>query len=85
MLASLILSDRDVVAYSWAKKSSSAQDRMISIALVLLSIVGSIIVCHVLAERRGSDPMFWGVMAALFGPFAIPLVFLSRIRKETEK
>lgn len=45
--------------------------------LVIVNLM-SILVCHVIARRRGSRPVFWGVMGALFGPFAIPFALKSR-------
>jgi len=41
-------------------------------------IVASAIICHYLAKSRGANPVFWGVMGILFGPFAIPFVFLAK-------
>ena len=46
--------------------------------LLVITFVGSAVVCHVVAKRRGARPIFWGVMGALLGPFAIPLVLFSR-------
>jgi len=37
-----------------------------------------IFICHFIAKSRGSDPVFWGVMAAIFGPLAIPFVLFSK-------
>lgn len=37
-----------------------------------------IIMCHRIAKGRGANPVFWGVMGALFGPFAIPFVFFAK-------
>lgn len=50
---------------------------MISITLIAINIA-CIIFCHYLAKRRGASPVFWGVMAALFGPLAIPFVLFSK-------
>ena len=47
------------------------------IASVAINVV-CIILCHRIAKRRGANPVFWGVMGALFGPFAIPFVFLIK-------
>jgi hypothetical protein len=44
--------------------------------LVIINLL-SVIVCHVIARRRGSRPVFWGLMGALFGPFAIPFALRS--------
>lgn len=40
--------------------------------------IACIILCHQIAKRRGAKPVFWGVMGALLGPFAIPFVFLAK-------
>jgi len=29
------------------------------------------------AERRGKNPIYWGVMGALFGPLAIPFLLYA--------
>lgn len=47
------------------------------IVLVIINLL-SIFVCHFIAKRRGSRPVFWGVMGALFGPFAILFALKSR-------
>jgi len=44
-------------------------------ALVLLA---SIFFCHHTAKKRGANPVFWGVMGAIFGPLAIPFVLVSK-------
>jgi len=31
-----------------------------------------------IAEKRGKNTLFWAVMGAVFGPFAIPFVFLTK-------
>jgi hypothetical protein len=51
------------------------------IASVAINIV-CVILCHRIAKRRGAKPVFWGVMGALFGPFAIPFVFLAKPKTE---
>jgi energy-coupling factor transporter transmembrane protein EcfT len=50
---------------------------MVLYTVVALSIL-SIFVCHFIAKRRGANPVFWGLMGAIFGPLAIPFAFLSR-------
>ena len=40
--------------------------------------IACIFLCHEIAKRRGASPVFWGVMGALFGPFAVPFVLLSK-------
>jgi len=45
--------------------------------LVAITVVSAAI-CHYIAKSRGAKPVFWGMMGVLFGPFAIPFVFLSK-------
>ncbi len=33
---------------------------------------------YLIAEKRGSDKVFWAIMGFLFGPFAIPFVFFAK-------
>lgn len=44
-----------------------------SIALLSIFIISGII-CHFMAKKRETKPVFWGVMGLLFGPFAILLL-----------
>lgn len=45
--------------------------------LVAVSLV-SIIVCHYIAKSRGANAVAWGVLGAVFGPFAIPFCLLAK-------
>ena len=36
------------------------------------------VACNLIAKKRGANPVFWGAMGLLFGPLAIPFVFMSR-------
>ena len=47
---------------------------MIFYALILLNLL-CIIVCHIMARKRGLKPVFWGFMGGIFGPLAIPFIF----------
>ncbi len=49
-----------------------------SIAIVLMVLLASIFTCHYLAGKRGANPVFWGVMGAVFGPLAIPFIFFAK-------
>ena len=51
------------------------------IASLALNIV-CIVLCHRIAKRRGARPVFWGVMGALFGPFAIPFALMAKPEPE---
>ena len=53
---------------------------MTPVLLLLLLVIASVLICHGIARKRGANPVFWGVMGALFGPLAIPFVFLSKRR-----
>ena len=52
---------------------------MIPFALLVIYLA-SMVACHYIAKARGADAVFWGFMAFLFGPLALPFVFLSRPR-----
>ncbi|MFT5675506.1 MAG: hypothetical protein ACI808_001437 [Paraglaciecola sp.] len=47
------------------------------IASAAINII-CVILCHLIAKRRGAKPVFWGLMGGLFGPFAIPFVLFSK-------
>lgn len=49
-----------------------------TILIMIITIVVSAALCHTIAKQRGANPVFWGVIGLLFGPFAIPFVFLSK-------
>ena len=51
---------------------------MAQLILLLLIVLASVVICHQIAKKRGANAVFWGVLGALFGPLAIPFVFLSR-------
>ena len=48
------------------------------IAIGIGLIIISAIICHYVAKSRGANPVFWGVMGVVFGPLAIPFVFLTK-------
>ncbi len=45
---------------------------------ILLVIIMSVVICHYIAKLKGKNPVFWGLMGGIFGPLAIPFVFLPR-------
>jgi len=49
-----------------------------SIAILVIVIITSAFFCHLIAKNRNGNAVFWGVMGAIFGPFAIPFAFLSK-------
>ena len=44
----------------------------------------SIMICYQVARARGANRVFWVVMAAVLGPFAIPFVFFSKPLQRTD-
>jgi hypothetical protein len=38
-----------------------------------------------IADRRGGNTKFWAIMGAIFGPFAIPFIFLTKKNKTASK
>lgn len=48
------------------------------IIIGLITFITSGILCHYIAKSRGANPVFWGVMGVLFGPLAIPFVYMSK-------
>jgi hypothetical protein len=48
-------------------------------AYILVTInIFCIYVCYVIAKERGANTRFWGWMAVLFGPFAVPFVCFAK-------
>jgi hypothetical protein len=37
-----------------------------------------------MADKRGLNTLFWAIMGALFGPFAIPFVLLAKEKKSKQ-
>lgn len=52
-----------------------------SIIVVIIFAFVSAAICHLIAKSRGKNPVFWGVMGVIFGPLAIPFIFLP-IKKD---
>ena len=48
---------------------------------VMAALIVSAVLCHQIAKHKGNDPVFWGVMGAVFGPFAIPFALLAKPKK----
>jgi len=48
------------------------------IFILVLTLIISAIICHFIAKNRNANAVFWGVMGGVFGPLAIPFVFLSK-------
>jgi hypothetical protein len=54
-------------------------------AIFIFIIIGSIVICHFIAKARGANTTYWGIMGGIFGPFAIPFVFLSKPQSNKKK
>jgi len=51
---------------------------IVSLLILFIPIFVSLWVCHTVAKKRGLNQRFWQMMALIFGPFAIPFVFLAK-------
>ena len=51
---------------------------MTAAVVVLILALACVVFCHVIAKRRNLNPVYWAVMGAIFGPFAIPFVFFAK-------
>ena len=49
------------------------------IVLSSICILSAILLWN-MADKRGANRLFWATMGALFGPFAIPFIFLANRR-----
>ena len=47
------------------------------VAFLLLVSVISMVICYAIAKRKGVKTSFWVLMAAVFGPLAIPFVLYA--------
>ena len=53
-----------------------------SLIMLLLGILVFVYLGHVMARRKGLNPVFWGVMGGLLGPLVIPLILLAKSKKQ---
>jgi len=54
------------------------------VLLIVLSLL-SMVICYEVARRRKADRRYWLLAGLLFGPFAIPFVFMAKPdRKRTQ-
>lgn len=54
---------------------------MIWVTLLALTVFGICgFICHSTAKNRGANPVLWGTLGFVFGPLAIPFVFLLNQR-----
>lgn len=49
-----------------------------SIIVFLLIPIVCAVICYSVAKKRNAAVPFWVVMGAVFGPFALPFVFMSK-------
>lgn len=54
---------------------------MVSIIIFLLIPIFCAGICYSVAKNRSADVPFWVVMGLLFGPFALPFVFMAKAKK----
>ena len=52
------------------------------VAVILISVFFGALLYY-LAGRRGYNKQFWLIMGILFGPFALPFIFLGK-RKDVD-
>ncbi|WP_331344251.1 hypothetical protein [Cellvibrio sp. UBA7661] len=52
------------------------------IVFILIPIICAII-CYSVAKKRNAAVPFWVVMGALFGPLALPFVFMAKPKNKT--
>ncbi|MEJ2638072.1 MAG: hypothetical protein P8010_00710 [Desulfosarcinaceae bacterium] len=58
---------------------------MTGIILILVICAACAYLLWRIADKRGADTKFWAIMGAVFGPFAIPFIFLSKKNKTAAK
>lgn len=51
---------------------------MAGMIIILIICILSAIVLWNIADRRGANTKFWAIMGAVFGPLAIPFIFLIK-------
>jgi len=56
-----------------------------SIIVVIIFAFVSASICHLIAKSRGKNPVFWGVMGVIFGPLAIPFIYIPKKRIDNDK
>lgn len=53
---------------------------MAAAVVFLILALACVVLCHVIAKKRSLNPVYWAVMGAIFGPFAIPFVFIAKAK-----
>jgi hypothetical protein len=54
-----------------------------SIIVFLLIPIVCAVICYSVAKKRNAAIPFWVVMGAVFGPFALPFVFISKPKNKS--
>ena len=59
---------------------------MLGIILISIITISCAFLLWNIADKRGANTFFWAVMGAIFGPFAIPFIFLTinKVSKDTQ-
>ena len=53
---------------------------MTAYLLVAITLI-SVGICYYAAKRRGLSTRYWVFMGALFGPLAVPFVFVAKLKQ----
>ena len=51
--------------------------------IIIIIPIGCAAFLWFMADKKGLNTLFWAGMGALFGPFAIPFVFLAKEKIQT--
>ncbi len=50
---------------------------MMGLLMVSAICIACAYLLWVIADKRGANTLFWAIMGAVFGPLAIPFIFLT--------
>ena len=56
---------------------------MIEILIIIIPL-GCAVLLWFMAGKRGQNTLIWAILGAVFGPFAIPFIFLTKEKKEVQ-
>jgi hypothetical protein len=51
---------------------------MVGLIIISVICISCAILLWSIADKKGKNALFWATMGAIFGPFAIPFVFLIK-------
>lgn len=57
---------------------------MIAEIIIIIIPVGCAFLLWFMAHKRGLNTLFWAILGAVFGPFAIPFIFFAKEKKENK-